>query len=1063
MASENGQEKEEYTQHDYARELGQEKPFSQTEATHKKENNTDDERDSEVQSLTDDSSIDPVETIDTNRLIEDTDEERNEDTSPTDERTGYVDDEDKQEPENSSKVELDQINNSQKQERSFVSTVSFADYQFDYLESEMFDSSSRSNEVRLRTQKDYIIFLQGLFKELAGGYNVMKITNFLLILRDSNIPDNYVGWEFILETIKSLLFVTYFTGNELIEYPTFKDVLLKIATRKFSSSNKKQTPFSMLIMLIDNHIIQYYDFLIEESSDRVRESLVSPNILEIFLIYKKQLQDIFLIFSTMDTLPAHSPTYNEIFETPNEHEMTSNQFMRFAESFEICPTMIPRHIIITKYYSKSKFNHVEKEEVSLTYPEFLECLGRMAMHIYSRFPHSNEAKTPEQKLSLFFESLGFEDRRKYFSFLRKAGLNYHSRPNKQPNKSSEPVLDREEIESLLMDKEKLKDELQRIYMFYCAYGDHLNLDLLGSSKFFRLIRDVKLLSETKIDLKKEDIDIIYVDVTRHTAEGKMTFPLFMEGLQRIALRIYQSKQKDTEERENQEPKEALVHLLMHYILPHASRFPKYLNEPVTSNENVMQHLEKYKNVLKAIFLNYAQGEGMISLKDFIKFTKHFKIAPSLVSKAELYRITRSSSDAKGHLDYEGFEQGIVKCAEVAYSKYPYSTQYETLEEKLAALLDILHLDDWINLKSLMNKSGIKVSYSPEKLSSKQKRGGASSSLALNLFNDMHPETQSFNDDNISEGDVNFEEFDQQLDQQTSPRDKEHQGANDQKESHYKEMDSLPPEDELDSSLRDIFAYYVYFGDKTNPGRMGPAKFLRFAKDCELIDNETGFDSTTVDLVFSEVTMNNNIPMTYELFCDSLTLLSSKKFPDKSATQALRELLLKYVLPRALRKSVKSTSMKREALDPDVIDVLLTQEDAFHKIFNKYSCLEDAKGSVEAINLSKSTLSVQELIKFSKDFSLVPDLLSIPQIVDIFFSVTHRNQDGSDHVSALFFDDFIECLAWCALKAYSVSPWNTAYQTNLEKAYAFLERLEISDPNQLAERLRRIESFAKHQF
>ncbi len=159
-------------------------------------------------------------------------------------------------------------------------------------------------------------------------------------------------------------------------------------------------------------------------------------------------------------------------------------------------------------------------------------------------------------------------------------------------------------------------------------------------------------------------------------------------------------------------------------------------------------------------------------------------------------------------------------------------------------------------------------------------------------------------------------------------------------SHINDED-LPSELELESKLRDIFAFYVQIGDHANNHVfMKATQFTRFVRDTRIVDTVslsndmklgTVLPQIEAELVYVEMTKNSN--MNYEVFCDSLAVLASKKFcrsdnPHQQMTspQALRHLLIYHILPFA------RTRRNVHHLDTDdAVTELLKHDQQLHKI------------------------------------------------------------------------------------------------------------------------------------
>jgi hypothetical protein len=122
--------------------------------------------------------------------------------------------------------------------------------------------------------------------------------------------------------------------------------------------------------------------------------------------------------------------------------------------------------------------------------------------------------------------------------------------------------------------------------------------------------------------------------------------------------------------------------------------------------------------------------------------------------------------------------------------------------------------------------------------------------------------------------------------------------------------------------------------------MKATQFTRFVRDTRIVDTVslsndmklgTVLPQIEAELVYVEMTKNSN--MNYEVFCDSLAVLASKKFcrsdnPHQQMTspQALRHLLIYHILPFA------RTRRNVHHLDTDdAVTELLKHDQQLHKI------------------------------------------------------------------------------------------------------------------------------------
>ena len=239
------------------------------------------------------------------------------------------------------------------------------------------------------------------------------------------------------------------------------------------------------------------------------------------------------------------------------------EFLAFCEHFELCPSIISRSMIQKTIFYNSLPPELESFKESkakgLNYTSFLEAIARMAMYIYSKYPYTDMVKNPREKIELLFEHLGFKDVTKYRNYLKRSGLGLaQSRLSPVKNKVVPQRKDLSEVTNenasyvssearkqyleLLQNKNALKDDLEAIFMFYCSYGNRLNLDLMSSSKFKMFIRDTNIYD---YGFKQEEVDLIFIKCItpaskKGTSNSKMSFPQFIDCLKDIATKLRKS-------------------------------------------------------------------------------------------------------------------------------------------------------------------------------------------------------------------------------------------------------------------------------------------------------------------------------------------------------------------------------------------------------------------------------------------------------------------------------------------------------------------------------------------
>lgn len=821
--------------------------------------------------------------------------------------------------------------------------------------------------------------------------DLLHVSVFLFLCKHCFILENGISISIIVTILQEILGEDEKTlVNDSMQLDIFRKLLLRISVKKYG--NQFDSSIACFQQLVNRNLLPFFKDILNE--DPQHDPIFSGESVSLMREYDTKLKELFMLYATLGLSSAHQPTWE--FIVTNHAAVSIPEFLQFAHNFDIVPYLIPRHIFIKIIQSASLrgFTSIKNTENGFNFPEFVEGIFRIAIHIYSKYPYSTMLKSTKEKIHALLSSIGFDDKKIFNLFVKSSGVSVR---NKYKYKSIVKKQQYDLIE-LIQDPDSLRSELAHIFMYYCAFGDPLNLEHMSSAKFTKFVKDIQI---DKF-VNKEAADLIYVKLMKNRElrvgnvsqnHFRMTFPYFMEALKVISTRVSPKL----------EPQEALYELLKNHIFPFASKEPRKF-EHVNALESKTQELfSKYKKQIMALFQSYCTKDtidshnfGYMTIDSFSKLAVQFDITPTLVAKKDLYRIFRSSllNSTVEDIDYQQFEECIAKVAYLGYSKHPYDIKYKTLDQKVYAIFEKIGLFDWTTFKKILEKFGHKVSNSPIKQAKIN-----SSNLQIN-----------------------------------------------------EEFAELPPESELDFELRCIFAYYSEYGNRFGKQQLGIQQYNRFCKDCQLYDSV--FSQADADLVYIEITKNDQQKLTYELFCDSLTFLSERKYYNISTIDGLRRLLLQNVLPLAQRKQIKEIA-EHEPVEPEILEVLQTNEVPLLKIFDTYRKLEMIKGaSPHEVAANDSTLSLVELLRFTQDFDICPVLLSVSEVSDLFRITSHQNnfEEGDNELD---FNLFLDCLSRIASRAYGKNHFNSIFTSNAQKAEALMDRMDITSAIRLTNKLRSI--------
>lgn len=856
-----------------------------------------------------------------------------------------------------------------------------------------------------------------LFDTLHHHINGANLNKIFRLMRFSKIFDNRVTWFEIPRIISRCLDVeeSVLNGFEELDKSQFRKFLVEVAKLKYSKLARESAVLA-LQHLLEIDIKPHY--LECDQHDQELDSLFHINVIGVFSSYRKQLRDLFIMYSALGALSSLVPTWKEVVSKGSTISVA--EIMTFTDTFEITPHMVPRHIMSQRIIPLAGLSN---EDLELNFTEFLETLGRIALFVYTKYPYSELMSDDDDRVEALFDAIGFNDRKKFIMYIKKIGIGAQNkvsstRTTAQSGRyTSSDVHDsdaqsiderRQAHEELLKDKDRLKDELQRIFMYYCSFGDHLNLDHMSSSKFQKFIRDLKI----RPPLKPEEADLIFVRLMKNKSQKdgledcrlqKMSFPYFIESIKTVASKVHPDLV----------PTKALVRFLIDNVLPNASKMPEKFTNIDLRDDKVQELLASHRRLLRAIFFIYSASNSperpsndYMRVEDFVRLMSELEIIPAIISKKDVYVVFRSTLVDSAYIDitFDQFEECLVKCGAVAYDRHPYNIKFFELHLKVNALLENLGIPDWAKIRKKLVKLGHNIPAKPELLV--QKYGGGTESA---------------------------------------------------KDYNFYDRDHLPPEQELDQALRDIFTFYNEYGDKSGRRNLTRQQYIKMVRDSNLVDNH--FREIDADLVYMEATKNNQLAMVHETFCDSLALLAQRKYPHMSITDSLHDLLLHHILPYAQRKDSRGRGQDID-IDPALVQEVLKWEQPLRKIFSSYSRLE-AMSATAGPNreFSGENMTLSELLKMCQDFDICPALLSVSEINDIF-AVSSQGDSVDEDETQLSFDEFIEVVVRMAEKAYSSSHMVTVYKSPIERINALLDRMDLGSAVRLAERLRRLRNFAR---
>ena len=204
-------------------------------------------------------------------------------------------------------------------------------------------------------------------------------------------------------------------------------------------------------------------------------------------------------------------------------------------------------------------------------------------------------------------------------------------------------------------------DLLNLYKAIVSFGDQFNFQFMKSKAFLKFLADSNLVKDKyhNFGLKLNDIDIFFIkmcllmknneqylknnninkkknnNITVNVSYGEIDYPTFIisiEILSRLLLNHLPIKQ-------------AIDTLIVEYILNNKEINNNKINEveekienlkELQNNQEMIEILQIVHKAFYPLFIYYTkENEGLMSIENFMKFTKDFEIFPYLIGKAKL--------------------------------------------------------------------------------------------------------------------------------------------------------------------------------------------------------------------------------------------------------------------------------------------------------------------------------------------------------------------------------------------------------------------------------------------
>ena len=430
-------------------------------------------------------------------------------------------------------------------------------------------------------------------------------------------------------------------------------------------------------------------------------------------IKKTSYKNYFTLIKNLEIIPyllSNSTCYQIYkYETSNS-DVDENIKKNKNFYLEICKKIDFLNMNTTERYNKNIFGKF------FIFFKFLRCLIKMAIIIYEKINEENNNNEDindklnyEEMFILFLQKIERSEGFNNFTKINNMSHNYKTsniipinfsiKLNENNNVNNKEIND---IKENIINNENMKidinqnietyepkyinyineiygKDLLNLYKTIVNYGDQFNFQYMKSKAFFKFLSDSNLI-KTKYNnfgIKVNLIDIFFIkmcilmknnenflsqkndkntkNITINVSCGEIDYPTFIISIEILSRYLYP----------NLPVKKAIDKLITEYILNNKEINNNKISEieqkienlkELQNNEEMISFLQLVHKAFYPLFLFYTkENDGLMSLNDFMKFTKDFEIFPYLIGKAKLNsmfnNISQYSSFTKNNTTY----------------------------------------------------------------------------------------------------------------------------------------------------------------------------------------------------------------------------------------------------------------------------------------------------------------------------------------------------------------------------------------------------------------------------
>ena len=429
----------------------------------------------------------------------------------------------------------------------------------------------------------------------------------------------------------------------------------------------------------------------------VNEISISDNLTYIKNTSLKKYFTLLKDFEIIPYLLSNSICYQIYkYETTNKN---SDESIKNNQNFyfEICQKI--------DFLSMNTFEHSNKNIFGkfFIFFKFIRSLIRMSQLTFNKIYNSNtnlsDELIPEEMFILFLQKIEQSEGFSNFTKIKNISHNHktsciipphfhiklETRKVKEKEEKNKIDINQNNIEEKININKNIENyepkyinyinevygkDLLNLYKTIVNFGDQFNFQYMKSKAFFKFLSDSNLIKnkQNNFGIKLNDIDIFFIkmcilrknnekllnqktnninnknnnNTTVNVSYGEIDYPTFIISIEILSQFLFSTLPI----------KQAIVKLIDEYILNNNNliknnkineieRKIEYLKE-LQNNEEVISFLQMIHKAFYPLFSFYTKdNEGLMSLQNFMKFTKDFEIFPYLIGKAKLNSLYNS--------------------------------------------------------------------------------------------------------------------------------------------------------------------------------------------------------------------------------------------------------------------------------------------------------------------------------------------------------------------------------------------------------------------------------------